>query len=104
MNEDMVKGATQNGLGTAQVAAGEALGDIKTQLKGKAEQVAGKARQAYGQVKEDASERIEQLDGFVKQQPYAALGAAVAVGFILGHLISSGGSKVIYLREPRTHI
>jgi uncharacterized protein YjbJ (UPF0337 family) len=104
MNEDMAKGFAQNGAGRAEALAGEALGDIKMQLRGKADEVAGKARKVYGQAKDDAAERIDQLNGFVKHQPYAAIGIAAFMGFILGHLISSGGSKVIYLRQPRQRI
>jgi len=104
MNENMVKGFAQNGAGSAEVLAGQALGDMKMQLRGKADEVAGKARKAYGQAKEGAVERIDQLNGFVKHQPYAAIGVAAFLGFIVGHLISGGGSKVIYLREPRQRI
>ena len=37
----------------------------------------------------------------VREKPYAALGAAVGIGFLVGHLFSASRTHVIYLRDGR---
>ncbi|HEY9237065.1 MAG TPA: hypothetical protein VIP08_18715, partial [Phenylobacterium sp.] len=65
----------------------------------------GKARvqaeRQYGRIKEQAKVRAEEADVFVHERPYIALGAAALAGFLIGHLMSSSRSNVVYLRDDR---
>jgi ElaB/YqjD/DUF883 family membrane-anchored ribosome-binding protein len=63
----------------------------------------GKARieaeRQYARLKEQAKQRASEADVFVHERPYAALGAAALAGFLIGHLISSSRTNVVYLRD-----
>lgn len=82
-------------------AAHSLLDAAKTLLEGKTEIVVAKGQKVYGKVKEQAVERFGDTDVLVREKPYLALGIAAAAGFLLGHLISSGRSQVVYLRDAR---
>ena len=82
-------------------AAHSLLSAARTLLEGKTEIVVAKGQQVYGKVKEQAVERFGDTDVLVREKPYVALGIAAAAGFLLGHLISSGRSQVVYLRDAR---
>lgn len=103
--------------GKVESAAGEVFGDTKmqadgkvTELKGKAEQVIGKAKDAYGratetvkdwadrapevtqQAREQAARFAEESSARVRQtvqeQPVAVLAGGIALGFVVGWLLS----------------
>lgn len=103
--------------GKVQGAAGDVFGDTKmqadgntTEMKGKAEQVLGKAKDAYARAGEtvkdwadktpemtrEARERAAQfadessakLRQTVQEQPVAVLAGGVALGFVVGWLLS----------------
>jgi len=99
MNEDVIQGAMQNGLGSMKQAAGQALDDGELEMKGKAQKLAGKAQKTYGQVKENTIGRVQQFGGYVRERPYAALALAVTAGIVLGRLISIDRPRVVYLRD-----
>ena len=82
-------------------AAHSLLSAARTLLEGKTEVVVAKSQEVYGKVKERAVERFGDTDVLVREKPYVALGVAAAAGFLLGHLISSGRSQVVYLRDAR---
>ena len=112
-----ISGGIDELAGKAPGAAGDVLGDSKMQaegkfdeLKGKAEQVYGKARDAYAQASErarewsehapeqlrEARERAQRLadEGAararqaVQDQPLAVLAGGIALGFVVGWLVS----------------
>lgn len=82
-------------------AAHSLLSAARTLLEGKTEVVVAKGQEVYGKVKERAVERFGDTDVLVREKPYVALGIAAVAGFLLGHLISSGRSQVVYLRDAR---
>jgi uncharacterized protein YjbJ (UPF0337 family) len=86
MNENEVSGAVQQGAGKVQSAAGDLLGDTKTQVEGAAREVAGKAQEAYGQAKEVAHSAAQQVGRGMEQQPVIALLVAGVIGYALGVL------------------
>jgi len=129
MNQNNVEGGVKAGVGEIESAGGELLdrpdmqarGDAR-RLEGKAQDVIGtvqdavtqaadevsaaaskagdQARTAYGQVTDRAQKIAAQVDPFVKDQPYVALGLAAATGLLIGLLIAGRGPKIIYVR-PR---
>ncbi|MBP7815928.1 MAG: hypothetical protein KA085_07370 [Phenylobacterium sp.] len=82
-------------------AAHSLLSAARTLLEGKTEVVVAKGQEVYGKVKERAVERFGDTDVLVREKPYVALGIAAVAGFVLGHMISSGRSQVVYLRDAR---
>ena len=117
INEDTIKGGFNEAAGTVQGAVGHAFGDTKTEaegkvteLKGKAQQVLGDAKDVYekasGKVKEwadkapetarEARERAQRLADestakvrqTVQEQPVAVLAGGIALGFVVGWLLS----------------
>lgn len=82
-------------------AAHSLLNAARTLLEGKTEVVVAKGQEVYGKVKERAVERFGDTDVLVREKPYVALGIAAVAGFLLGHMISSGRSQVVYLRDAR---
>lgn len=91
------------------VAASGALAEAATTFARDARSVVedkvGKARveasRQYSALKEQAKTRAGEADVFVHDRPYVALAAAALAGFLIGHLMSSSRSNVIYLRDDR---
>lgn len=112
-----IEGGFDEFTGKVEQAAGSAFGDSKmqsdgkvTELKGKAEQVIGKAKDAYGratetvkdwadkapevtqQAREQAARLAEEGGARVRQtvqeQPVAVLAGGIALGFVVGWLLS----------------
>jgi len=77
MNTDNIEGIAHDLSGKVRDAAGGLTGDTVTQLRGKAEQVAGKTQRAYGQAMDGVSH-------FAQEQPVGALLAAMGIGVALG--------------------
>jgi len=95
----------KNGVGRVQDAVGGLTGDTRTQLKGKLNEAAGSLQDAYGQVKGQAADALDQaqdvledLEVFVREQPFAAAAIGIGVGLVLGMLLR-GGRKVVYVRK-----
>jgi uncharacterized protein YjbJ (UPF0337 family) len=131
MSSDRIEGKVKNGIGQAEAAAGEVVGDPGLQLRGESRQFEGsvqegvgaakervkgtakkarevvasatdQAQDAYQTVKTQAKSVADTVDPFVRRRPYAALGVAMLGGFVLGALLRGGGPKVIYVKTPRT--
>jgi uncharacterized protein YjbJ (UPF0337 family) len=108
MSEDQIRGAATDGLGHLQDVAGGLVGDDKLQLKGKLNRAKGAAQQAYGKVKGKAAEAkakadvayarakrsargsVNDLEGRARENPLAAMGAAAAVGLLVGLILGGG--------------
>lgn len=75
--------------------------DARTVVEDKVGKARVEAERQYGRLKAQAKTRAGEADVFVHERPYIALGAAALAGFLIGHLISSGRSNVVYLRDDR---
>jgi ElaB/YqjD/DUF883 family membrane-anchored ribosome-binding protein len=75
--------------------------DARTVVGEKVDQARSEAERQYGRLKVQAKQRAEEADVFVHERPYVALAAAALAGFLIGHLMSTARSGVIYLREDR---
>jgi uncharacterized protein YjbJ (UPF0337 family) len=103
--EDKIEGVAKQVFGRVQDALGGLAGDGGTQFKGKVNEATGSAQAAYGQFKDQAEDALdqardiyEQLEGFAREQPRAALAAAAGIGVILGLLLRSG-RRTVYVRR-----
>lgn len=129
MNTNEVEGGFKKATGKAQALSGEVLNDPYMELDGDLRRVEGNVQEMIGQVQDaiaDAADTIsatavkvgdraretyanvtvqvqraaDQVDPFVKQKPYAALGLAALGGVLFGLLFAGRGPKIIYVR-PR---
>jgi ElaB/YqjD/DUF883 family membrane-anchored ribosome-binding protein len=130
MNENSIEGAAQDGIGKVESVAGDVLDNPGLKARGEARRLGGKAQSAVGSAEDgfsdvldhlsDAVTRVidqvgdvydqltdkaqtvvtDQVDPFVKEKPFVALGLAATVGLLAGLLIAGGRPKVIYVK-PR---
>ncbi len=54
--------------------------------------------EAYDQASRKARQVAETVDPFVREKPYAAIGAVLAAGVIIGMLLAARSPKVIYIK------
>ena len=73
---------------------------IVDQASAKATVMAGRARDLYADASGRAEKVAARVDPFVREQPYAAVGIAAAVGFLAGMIFAGRGSKIVYLKPP----
>ncbi len=93
----------------AAVAASGAIAEAATTLardtRVLVEEKVGKAKATaevqYDRLKKEARIRAKEADVLVHERPYAALTAAALAGFLIGHLISSHKTNIVYLRDDR---
>lgn len=88
VDENEIKGSVTDGIGKVKDAAGGLTGDSGLQAEGKFDQIEGKARREFGDVLDGAQDQIEDAVELVRDQPLAALGIAVGIGFLLGFLLT----------------
>jgi ElaB/YqjD/DUF883 family membrane-anchored ribosome-binding protein len=62
--------------------------------------VAEETRTVYGRASERAQQVAQRVEPFAAERPYATIGIAAVVGFLVGALLSRGGPKIIYVK-PR---
>ncbi len=88
MDENRISGTVRNAGGKAEEAVGRATGDLKKQVQGKLDQVAGTAQEFYGQTADAARDTAVTLDKWLRNtietQPYTAVFVALGVGWLLG--------------------
>lgn len=60
MNKDQIKGGANEVAGKIQKEVGKATGNGTQQVKGAAREVAGKVQKTYGDVKEDVKDNAQQ--------------------------------------------
>ncbi len=75
MSDSRVSGTAKQAYGQAQEAAGDLIGDAKTQAKGALNQARGQAEDLTGQ-----------LVDAVREQPITAVLIGVGIGYIMGRL------------------
>ncbi|KWF15194.1 hypothetical protein WL84_07135 [Burkholderia cenocepacia] len=78
---EKAEGAVQKLAGKAEEALGEATGSTKTELEGKARQVAGEFQQSYGAA-------LDQVRDVAASNPILALAIVAAVSFVVGTIFS----------------
>jgi len=130
MSPDTLEGKINNGIGQAESAAGEVVGDPGLRARGEVRQFEGKAQVGAAQAKDlmaeaatrarsafagaadqaaDAYQALrvraqsfaDSVDPMVKERPYAALGVGVAIGLLVGALMFATGPRVVYVRPSR---
>ncbi|MGJ8513988.1 CsbD family protein [Carnimonas bestiolae] len=80
MPKDRIEGKARELAGQAQEAFGEFTDDHEHDLRGKARQAAGAAQYHYG-------EAVDQVRDTTRENPFAALAVAAAVGFVFGRFL-----------------
>lgn len=118
VNKDVVEGNVEQLVGKGQASVAEVVGDTQAEidgkireLKGKAQEAYGKARDAYGKASETvkdwaehapetvrearekaaraAEEARAKVRTQVQEQPLATLAGGIALGFVIGWLLSN---------------
>ncbi len=103
MAENTIEGLAREGLGRIEDGAGGIAGDAGLQAKGKLNEAAGKVQRAWGDVQDQAGrlageargmslDAYDEVDGFVRREPWIAIAIAAGVGLLAG----------LALRPPRT--
>ena len=87
VDENEVKGTVTEGVGKLKDAAGGLTGDGDLQAEGKFDQVQGTIQREYGDLLEQARDQFEEATVLVREQPFAAIGIATGIGFLLGYLL-----------------
>jgi uncharacterized protein YjbJ (UPF0337 family) len=90
MDENRIEGTARNLGGKIEEGVGRATGDVKTQGKGMANQIAGAAQDAYGQAADATRNEAAKLDQLVRNaietQPYTSALVALGIGWLLGRM------------------
>ena len=110
INKDTVEGTLNEFGGKAEGWVGDATGDTKMQAEGKIDELKGKVQDVYGKARDKvsewadnapesvqraretasryASEGAERAKAAVQEQPVAVLAGGIALGFLIGWLVS----------------
>ena len=95
MDENRIHGEARNISGKIQEGFGHAMGDVKSQAEGIANQVKGTAQDLYGQARDGAAQMARDLEpaasslektfrNTIQTQPYLAICVALGIGWLLG--------------------
>jgi uncharacterized protein YjbJ (UPF0337 family) len=98
MTDDRIEGGVRKGIGRVQDAFGGLTGDARTQMKGKLNEAAGAAQDAAGQVRDLTQGLLEDVEGYARENPRAALAITLGLGVALG-LMLFGGGRTVYRRR-----
>ena len=110
MNNDTMEGSMEEFGGKVQGKVGDMLGDSKIQAQGKLDEVKGKVQDAYGNARDTVKDWADQAPEYVQkaretgrryaeqgsdkakelvqEQPVAVLAGGIALGFLMGWLVS----------------
>jgi uncharacterized protein YjbJ (UPF0337 family) len=88
MDENRVDGTAREFVGKAQSAAGDLLGDSKTQAEGRIRQATGQAQEAYGAAADQLRGLTEELTDRIHETPLLAVLGALGIGYLIGRLTS----------------
>lgn len=110
INNDTVEGTLNEFGGKAEGFVGDVTGDSKLQADGKIDELKGKVQDAYGKAREKVTEWAdhapesvqraretaaryaqqgsEKAKAAVQEQPVAVLAGGIALGFLIGWLVS----------------
>jgi uncharacterized protein YjbJ (UPF0337 family) len=127
MNTNHIEGELKNGAGKAEALAAQVLDDPDMELDGEARRAEGDMQQMIGDVQDKitrAADKVattavkvgeqardtyanvtirvqrvaDQVDPFIKEQPYLALGLAAVGGLMFGLLYAGRGPKIVYVK------
>ena len=87
MDENTTEGAITEGVGKLKDAAGGLTGDVGLQGEGKFDQLSGKTQRQFGDTIDDAQDQLEGVTSMIRERPFAAIGIAAGLGFLLGLLL-----------------
>jgi ElaB/YqjD/DUF883 family membrane-anchored ribosome-binding protein len=79
----------------------KAVKEAKAMFDIKAQALTEQARTTLATLRSEAEKRGAQGVELVREKPYAAIGAAVLAGFLVGHLMSASRPQVVYLKDHR---
>ena len=79
----------------------KAVKEAKAMFDVKAQALTEQAKTTLATLKTEAGKRGAQGVEMVREKPYAAVGAAVLAGFLIGHLMSASRPQVVYLKDHR---
>ncbi len=79
--------------------AKDTYGKVTDQAKETYGKVNAQAKQTMDKVSDQAKDVYGKVDPMVREKPYAALAVAAVAGLIVGMIMNSGGSKVIYVKS-----
>lgn len=79
MSMDELKGKAQQAAGRVQEAAGDAFDDNESRVKGRVRQGAGHVQSQYG-------ETVDRLRDFAQDKPLQAIGLAALAGMVIGRI------------------
>lgn len=71
-----------------------------SQISEKVNHATERTVEAYDAASRKAKQVAETVDPFVRERPYAAIGAVLGVGVVIGMLLAARSPKVIYIK-PR---
>jgi uncharacterized protein YjbJ (UPF0337 family) len=90
MDENRISGTARNIGGKIEEGAGSLVGDTKTQIQGKLDQVSGTAQNLYGQAADTARETATGVEKWftttIETQPYTAAAVVLGIGWLLGRM------------------
>ena len=93
MDTEQTAGPARRNAGEVKDALSDGVGDVRDQIKAKADRAMGMAQDLYGRATDRARGVAGEVDTMIDDQPYVALGVAavagVAVGLILGLTLAS---------------
>lgn len=69
-----------------------------TQISDTVSKATERGMEAYDQAAAKAKKMAETVDPFVREKPYAAIGAVLGVGVVIGMLLAARSPKVIYIK------
>jgi uncharacterized protein YjbJ (UPF0337 family) len=86
MDENRLEGTARKLGGNIEESFGRATGDVGTQRRGMADQVAGAAQDAYGQAADATRNFDDWLRNTIETQPYTSALVALGIGWLLGRM------------------
>lgn len=99
MTKEPMPSAYAGAYDAAAAIANDPVERTKGQVKAAAAQATAKAKELYGEARHVAADQMERGRDLVLERPYAAVGAALITGLVIGMAMASGRPRVIYLKD-----
>lgn len=84
--DDQIDGTLNKYAGKAQAAAGDVLGDSKTEAEGRIREAAGTIKENYAAAANQVRGFTEELTERIHETPLLAVLAAAGIGYLLGRV------------------
>ena len=101
MNQDRVEAAGESLKGKAEDAVGKITNDQRTEASGKLDEAKDKLQDAYGQGQEKVQGVLENITNYANANPWRALGAALGIGLLIGHVSGRSKRKTVYVSRAK---